>query len=318
MKKLFTLLFIFLLGLNIQAQDIETGLILRLSFCGNTNDAGPFHNDGIYMGGANPVYTTDHLGNQNSALYLNGVSDWVRVPATESINEPLEAITVACWANYESLAWGQWAPIMAKTNTLQVIDRQYSMGLNGLQGKIYMMDTYVGETDLNPNEWYHFAITYTPELYQCYVNGELIDEVVPVSPVTGNDKDLEIGRDTPDATDYFHGTLDEINVYNRVLSAADIMALKNHDGCDFSAIPDQKLAESFQVMPNPANNEITLQLPDDELYQISIMDMQGRLLQQVQNQQHRVNLNITNLQNGMYLVKIRSNKGYAIEKLMVN
>jgi hypothetical protein len=317
MKKLFTLFFIILLGLYTQAQDIETGLILRLSFCGNMNDASTFENNGVYMGSANPSYTTDHMGNQNAALHLNGFSDWVRVPASESINEPLDAITVACWAKYESLAWGQWAPIMAKTNTLEVLDRQYSMGLNGLEGKIYMMDTYVGETDLNPNEWYHFAITYTPELYQCYVNGELIGEVVPVSPVTGNDKDLEIGRDTPDATDYFHGTLDEINVYNRVLSAADIMALKNHDGCDYSSLHDQKLSESFQISPNPATDEITLQLPDNDSYQVSIMDMQGRLIQLLQNQQQKVNTNISHLESGLYVIKIQSSTGYAVEKLLV-
>jgi hypothetical protein len=316
MKKIFTFLFVVLAGLNVQAQDIETGLVLRLSFCGNLDDKSTFENNGVYMGLINPVYTTDHLGNENSALHFNGFSDWVRIPATESINEPLEAITVACWANYESLAFGQWAPIMAKTNTFAVSDRQYSMGLNGLEGKIYMMDTYVGETDLDPNTWYHFAITYTPELYQCYLNGELIGEVVPNSPVTGNDKDLEIGRDTPESTDYFHGTLDEINVYSRVLSAADIMALKNHDGCDYSAVQDKKLHESFQIIPNPATNHISLVLPDQDVYQVSIMDLQGRLIQYLPHQQNQTNIEVSNLQSGMYLIKILSNKGYAIEKLL--
>ena len=250
-------------------------------------------------------------------MYFNGFSDWVRVPASASINEPVDAITVACWAKYESLAFGQWAPIMAKTNTNEVLDRQYSLGLNGLQGKIYMMDTYVGEAELLADTWYHYAITYTPELYQCYLNGELIGEVAPNSPVTGNDKDLEIGRDTPQSTDYFHGVLDEINVFNRVLSAEDILALKNNDGCNFSSVKEQKLQLRFQIVPNPSADQIILQLPDDATYQVSIVDIHGRLIHQIQNQQHQVEVAVSGFQSGMYLVKILSDKGYGTEKLLV-
>ncbi|MDD3638439.1 MAG: T9SS type A sorting domain-containing protein [Bacteroidales bacterium] len=316
MKRIFTIAIVILLAVNSKAQDIESGLVLRLSFCGNTNDLSSFVNNAEYMGNS-VVYTTDHLGNENSAIYFDGFSDWVRVPASASINEPVDAITIACWAKYESLAFGQWAPIMAKTNTNEVLDRQYSLGLNGLEGKIYMMDTYVGEAELLADTWYHYTITYTPELYQCYLNGELIGEVEPNSPVTGNNKDLEIGRDTPQSTDYFHGSLDEINVFNRVLSADDILALKNYDGCNFSSVNEQKLQESFQIVPNPATGQITLQLPDDAIYQVSIMDIQGRLIHQIHNQQHQVKAAVSGFQSGMYLIRIVGDKGFAVEKLLV-
>jgi len=94
------------------------------------------------------------------------------------------------------------------------------------------------------------------------------------------------------------------------------MALKNHDGCDYSAVQDKKLHESFQIIPNPATNHISLVLPDQDVYHVSIMDLQGRLIQYLPHQQNQTNIEVSNLQSGMYLIKILSNKGFAIEKML--
>jgi len=46
------------------------------------------------------------------------------------------------------------------------------------------------------------------------------------------------------------------------------------------------------------------------------MDLQGRLIQYLPHQQNQTNIEVSNLQSGMYLIKILSNKGFAIEKLL--
>jgi hypothetical protein len=179
------------------------------------------------------------------------------------------------------------------------------------------MDVYVGEAALEANTWYHITVTYTPELLKCYLNGELINEVVPNSPLSGNTKDLAIGRDTPQSTDYFHGILDEINIYNRTLSDAEVMALKNFDGCDAASVGEKKLPKSFDILPNPASGQVQFKLPDSDRYELSVMDLQGRVLSRLEAQQHSVKMDISEFDRGMYLVKICSEKGYAVEKLIV-
>ncbi|GEM_PF-1753018 len=312
---LFSLFLITLIGAK--AQDIQSGLVARYSFCGNLNDLSGNENHGVYMNGVDPIYAEDHNGNANKAMYFNGFSDWVRVPATESINSPTTAVTVSAWANYQSLAFGTWASIFSKTDQFELETRSYSLGINGETGQIYWHSTYVGQAPLQPNTWYHLAITYTPELLKCYLNGEFIGEAVPNEVMTPNEYAFEIGRDTPQTTDFFNGFIDEVNVFNRVLSDADIAMLYLYDDCSAASVYDQQWSGKVQVFPNPVSDYLMVNFEgQSNPREIRILNALGQTIL-VENTTEQYNkLDLSNLNPGAYILQISSEEGVYMQKIM--
>jgi hypothetical protein len=315
-KNLLFLLFNLLIVIGF-SQDIETGLVARYSFCGNVNDESGNDNHGEYMGPTAPTFVADVDGNENSAMYFNGIDDWVNVETSETMNSPVEEATVSCWVYYQSLFFGQWVPIFAKTDGDAVVSRQYSLGINGLTKQIYWHSTYVGQSDeLDFNTWFHITVTYTPELLKCYLNGELIGEAVPVDPLTENEQPFQIGRDTPSSTDYFHGIMDEVNIYNRALSAADVMALKNYNGCSPSASGEGQILNNVNLYPNPVTSTLKIDLPSADKYSVALYNTLGQLVINQKNNQGQLELDMNHLNSGFYYLHVNSKEGFYMEKII--
>jgi hypothetical protein len=318
MKKILFLAIASFLFFNGFSQDITTGLVARYSFCGNLNDDSGNENHGQYMGGVSPTYATDFFGNENSAMYFNGSFDWINVAASESINSPVDEATVSCWVNYQSLAYGQWVPIFAKTNTTEVTDREYSLGINATTGQIYWHSTYVAQSDeLQLNTWFHIAVTYTPEVLKCYLNGVYIGEAEPVDPLVGNEYAFEIGRDTPVSTDYFHGVMDEVNVFNRALTAEDILALKNYNGCSSpSAIGEGNRIIDAKVYPNPVTSNFSVDLPGDDTRSIKLFNSFGQKVLQLDDVKGNLNIDLSVFEAGFYYLHVQGKSAYLTEKII--
>ncbi len=302
---------------SLNAQDIETGLVARYSFCGDLSDASGNDNDGIFMGPGSPNYTTDAWGNANQALYFNGISDYVVVEPSESMNSPLEEATVSCWVNYLSADYGQWVVMFAKTNGTQVIDRQYSLGINATTNQIYWHTTYVAEAELEFNTWYHIAITYTPEILKCYLNGEFIGEAIPQDPLQQNDHPFEIGRDTPVEIEYYEGTMDEINIYNRALSQEDITTLYEYNGCEASFAFENTLEDKVNVYPSPARTVLFVEIDAPaELREFQLLSSNGSIIYQLETSNKNVDIDLNTLKSGVYYFLIREENGVYFEKII--
>lgn len=71
--------------------------------------------------------------------------------------------------------------------------------------------------------WEHYAVTRTNNHVQVYRNGELISEADCTNPVKGISETTNYIGKSHWATDaYFCGTMDEIKIYNKILSTEDI------------------------------------------------------------------------------------------------
>ena len=82
-----------------------------------------------------------------------------------------------------------------------------------------------GNIVLQPNTWYHLACTYDGTDLKFYIDGNLTDTTTHVGGVIPNGgRDITIGGN--DAWgEYFDGVIDEVHIYNRALSEAEIQAL---------------------------------------------------------------------------------------------
>ena len=78
-------------------------------------------------------------------------------------------------------------------------------------------------------------------------------------------------------------------------------------------------ANGIKISPNPASSELNIEFPNatNEVARIQLLDMTGRMIQyfEVADQQTRLELN--NQVNGMYFLRIESDKKVYIQKLMI-
>jgi len=91
---------------------------------------------------------------------------------------------------------------------------------------------YDWSTTLNDDVWHHVAVVYTETECTLYVDGIKLDsKQIIASPAFNTIANgvFRIGaRNNPEAGDKFNGFLDEVRVYQRALTEADIVALYNY------------------------------------------------------------------------------------------
>src|SRR5438132_6522467 len=166
-------------------------------------------------------------GKLGQALSFDGVSGNVTAATTTGLNLS-PTLTLAAWINPSDVS----APchtIVAKGAFWQ---RGY--GMNLINGKLNFVK--VGVTDVTsaitptPGAWQHVAITWNAATSEVkfYLNGALAQTVINASVVNAPlDSDNLLVGFWLGGGSYFAGAMDELRIYNRVLSAADLSALYN-------------------------------------------------------------------------------------------
>jgi hypothetical protein len=97
---------------------------------------------------------------------------------------------------------------------------QLRFHINGTLGNVN-----IGSGAFTPfsNVWYHLAVTRDFSNYTFFVNGSAIATNVDSRAIPDASASLTIGQ--AEGNFYFHGLLDEIGIYNRALSAAEISSI---------------------------------------------------------------------------------------------
>jgi hypothetical protein len=217
--KLVACMVVFSLGLFVGPAhaDLNDGLVAYYPFNGNANDESGNGNHGTVHGA---TLTEDRFGKIDSAYHFDGNS-YIVVPSSPSLESPSDQYSVAVWANTE--AWdGGLSSLVCKG----VQGAQYRPQFSD-NGRFLFHDGVDVFTSFfaNVNTWYFFVEIWNDGNAQVYVNGTKIGEISGGIPVVRNSEPLEIGRDQPGALEFMIGAIDDIRIYNRVLSEAEIQEL---------------------------------------------------------------------------------------------
>jgi PKD repeat protein len=70
----------------------------------------------------------------------------------------------------------------------------------------------------------------------------------------------------------------------------------------------------LEIFPNPVNNSMSIQTMQNSL--IEITNLQGQVIKLIQNVNKTVTIDVSNLSNGLYLIKATSEKGISVRKFV--
>ncbi len=202
-------------------------------------------------------------GKINGALSFNGVDQRVVV----SDNADLDitgTITLSAWIQ-PSQAATQY--VLKKAHQASVDGYELGLSSGGTAfvrfNQTTSADTFrIDSTSQYPtdgNTWMHLAATYDGATIKLYVNGNLQSSAAKSFSIATNNLGLGIGAEDGGFRP-FKGKLDEVQVYNRALSASEVRNLAN-TAPNVSAGPDQAITISSAVnldgtvtddgLPNP-------------------------------------------------------------------
>src|SRR5207247_6816835 len=116
--------------------------------------------------------------------------------------------------------------------------------LGGVYGEVY------GTTALTANTWSHLAATYDGATIRLYVNGVQVASRAQTGAIATSTNPLQIGGDSLYGQ-YFAGRIDEVRLYNRALSAAQIQSDMNTPVTPPTPSPTPTPTATFTPTPTP-------------------------------------------------------------------
>ena len=189
-------------------------------------------NNGTAKNGAHPT-TVAISGN---AGHFDGKNDYVDCGNDESLNIT-DAITIEAWVEFDKLRWVN--SIVEKGhegyNVLYMLWRGDNESHHrwGFEfGDSTVRDVVYSEGNISLGVWYHVVGTFNQGDAKLYINGNKANEKtssVTTLDTTGYDALIGAYRsDSP--AQFFNGSIDDVRIYNRALSAEEVKYHYNHGG----------------------------------------------------------------------------------------
>jgi hypothetical protein len=168
-------------------------------------------------------------GRFGSALSFNGSSNMVTVNDANSL-DLTTGMTLAAWV-YPTVAPSGWRTIVAKERSGGVVYFLHagSTSNNRPATGVYISNAerqLFGGSRLSANTWTHLAATYDGTTQRLYVNGVQVSSRAQTGAIQTSTNPLRIGGNSPYG-EFFQGRIDEVHIYNRALTQAEIQAVMN-------------------------------------------------------------------------------------------
>lgn len=208
---------------------ITNGLVACYPFDGNANDASGNGNNGTVN---EAVLTEDRLGNPNAAYNFNGVSSFIKVPHKPQLNANSSGFSVVLW----------FKPATTQNPIYALIDKSHggidntswviqwaNDGINGTNSFMFALGNgtqfVVASNPHVPDNNWHFAVAnFDGSTIKFYLNGTLVRTEQFSGTLASNSRDMLIGTWWY-GNRFFKGDIDDVGIYNRVLSEAEIKQL---------------------------------------------------------------------------------------------
>jgi hypothetical protein len=211
----------------------DPALLLHYTFDGHVNDDSGHGNHGIPKGGATYV-----AGVHDQAISLDGIDDYVAVQNLQYISPGQAQVTVCAWIRTDSSIANQAIVSFDRNEYWRLEIGGEGGGSPGKVGWSVMTSTEQldsgGGTRVDDGQWHHVAGVFEDGALLVYVDGNR--KVLAWGGTTFGTGTVRYGfvgsRSEADAFDggsgvawRFHGELDDVRLYDRALSQAEVAHL---------------------------------------------------------------------------------------------
>ena len=207
---------------------LSNGLVTYLPL---NEDSKDYSSTGNNLTG-NAVKTVGRSNVRNSAYAFNGSNNYLTLSSPRNLPSNNSVYSIAVW--FKANVWNREMAIFGygPSGTAAASNYMKTMPSAGLLHYHWNLD-FTFTRNLYTNAWTHVVITYDGATERYYVNGQLINSWPhPTSPLFVNPTILSIGARVVnlaanDVKEYFNGSIDELRIYNRVISQSEVSTLYN-------------------------------------------------------------------------------------------
>lgn len=306
---------------NAQDFRFDESLVASYPFNGNANDESLYGNHGTVV---DAELAADRYGNMNSAYWFNGATSFIFVPHNASLDITND-ISIAGWMKKNADV--PWASMVTKGGDSGALeDNNYTVHNSVDNSVIFtssLPNTSNGSIAIPLNEWHFVTFVRQGITGKFFIDGipDDLSQNIYEGDFTTNSSSLYIGLDLPGSTEYFHGCLDDIKIFNRALTAEEITFLYN--GTFTSA--DQNTAgsnDSFTIWPNPASSTsgFYIDCPGFLPEEIILLDIYGNIIfkeTKIQEQCFYLDLKQIKLPVGNFFTGVRRNNSFTGKKIII-
>lgn len=254
MKKTLFLLFQCIFITSYAQVNLTQGLVTHHPFTGNANDLGP---NALHGNVVNATLTTDRNGTANSAYYFDG-SSYIELPYHNSYSfSPQGAFSISVWVLPDmNNTWpAQGIVIKAPPNSDFTLSAWnygvYVLSYKAMSGYAYN-HILNGTTSFVQNLcWYNIISTYNNGVWNIYVNGRLESSNTAQTNFILQDgfSRIAFGKKGESFGDWYKGKMDDVRIYNRVLTQDEIDSL-SFNGSGTRVSPDIAICQGSSVQLN--------------------------------------------------------------------
>jgi len=200
---------------------IPVGLVAYYLFNGDTDDESGNGNNGINFGA---TLTQDRFKNDNSSYSFDGSGNYIE-PETNGFPTSDQPRSISAWLK-TSQSYAVNAGIVADYGTMTSSNRFSLMVYNNKLSFSGYSNDLIGNKIISDNCWHFVVVTYDGLQINLYVDA-MTDTSQTKTLNTIDSGILRIGQrltdpSNPTYNEFFNGSLDDIRIYNRVLSETEI------------------------------------------------------------------------------------------------
>jgi hypothetical protein len=116
----------------------------------------------------------------------------------------------------------------------------------------------------------------------------------------------------------FTGTLSYMNEIYPWIIRTDACGDEVYNGCTISGVSELVESTSLKLFPNPAVNDINIQLPTTDTWIVRVFNSNGQLVSTEKiNQSNFIQLNIQNMNTGLYTVQAMNSDGIVYSEMVM-
>ena len=192
-----------------------------------TADATGNGHDGTLNG--NMVWSQDTESGSGYSLAFDGVDDYISI--TDGVDENLSQNASMTWSVWVKPTWASGAPGW-NPGVIGIRDINNTRMSLHIRKDYSGIDTWDGNSvkyypvSLLAHNWYHIVVTWDENSNEesVYLNGTLINKTNRTLDTTTSGLPLHIGSSNGQS-EFFTGLIDEVEIYTRVLSEDEVLAL---------------------------------------------------------------------------------------------